>query len=77
MKFLRWPEWCCSCSYFHEGGPDLVAPPGSQGSGENHQRQPCEQEKKPRKTLDGREKMMRRRRNLIRVFNLYQKVLYL
>jgi hypothetical protein len=42
---LLWPEWCCSCSYFHEGDPDLAVPPESQGSDENHQPQPCEQGK--------------------------------
>jgi hypothetical protein len=45
MMILRRPEWCCSCSYFHEGDPDLAAPPESQGSVENHLRQPCEQGK--------------------------------
>jgi hypothetical protein len=30
MTILRRPELFCSC--FHEGGPDLAAPPESQGS---------------------------------------------
>jgi hypothetical protein len=29
------------CSCFHKGGPDLAAPPESQGSNENHLCQPC------------------------------------
>jgi hypothetical protein len=39
MTILRRLELFCSC--FHEGGPDLAAPPESQGSNENHLRQPC------------------------------------
>jgi hypothetical protein len=45
LMILRRLEWCCSWSYFHEGDPDLAAPPESQGSDENHLRQPCEQGK--------------------------------
>jgi hypothetical protein len=45
MMILWRLEWCCSCSYFYEGDPDLAAAPESQGSDENHQRQPCEQGK--------------------------------
>jgi hypothetical protein len=41
MTILRRLESFCSC--FREGGPDLVAPPESQGSNENHLRQPCGQ----------------------------------
>jgi hypothetical protein len=69
MKILRRPELCYSCFCFHEGDPDLAVPPESQGSDGNHLRQPCGQGNRienPR----WREKMMRRRRNLIRVFTL-------
>jgi hypothetical protein len=41
------------CSCFHEGGPDLAAPPESQGSNENHLRQPCGQGRRL-ETLDER-----------------------
>jgi hypothetical protein len=34
------------CSCFHEGDPDLAAPPESQGSDENHLRQSCGQGKR-------------------------------
>jgi hypothetical protein len=40
---LRRPELRYSCSCFHEGDLDLVAPPKSQGSDENHLHQPCGQ----------------------------------
>jgi hypothetical protein len=40
MTILRQTELFCSC--FHEDDPDLAAPPKSQGSKENHLRQPCE-----------------------------------
>jgi hypothetical protein len=38
MMILRRLELCCSCSCFHEGDPNLVAPPENQGSDENHLR---------------------------------------
>jgi hypothetical protein len=45
-----------------------VAPPESQGSDGNLQHLPWEQRRKPRQTLDEKEKTMRRRMSLFRVF---------
>jgi hypothetical protein len=39
MTILLQPELFYFC--FREGGPDPAAPPESQGSDENHLRQPC------------------------------------
>jgi hypothetical protein len=74
MTILRGPELFCSC--FHEGGPDLAAPPESQGSNENHLRQPCGKVRQL-ETLDEEEKMMLRRKNLIRVFTLAKYALFI
>jgi hypothetical protein len=76
MMILRRPELCCSYSYSHGDDHDLVVPLEIQDSYENLQHLPLGQEKKPRKTLDEEEEM-RRRKNMIRVFYPYQRVLYL
>jgi hypothetical protein len=69
MTILRWPE----LFYFHEGSPDPAAPPESQGSDENHLRQPYGKVGR----LETLEKTMRRRRNLIRVFTLAKDALFI
>jgi hypothetical protein len=70
MTILQQSKWVCFCS--HGDGPDLAAPPESQGSNEDYLRQPCGKERNPRWA----EKVMRRRRSLIRFFYPYQKMLY-
>jgi hypothetical protein len=39
-KYRRRQEWFCSYFCYHEGDPDLVAPPEIQGSDENLQHLP-------------------------------------
>jgi hypothetical protein len=63
LQQLELPYSCC-----HEGGHDHAVPSWSQGSDGIHLHQPCGKVGR-KETLDEK-KMMRRRRNLFRVFTL-------
>jgi hypothetical protein len=71
---LQQLELFCFC--FHEGGHDPAAPLESQGSDENHLHQPCGKVGRI-ETLEEKNKTMRRRRNLIRLFTRTKDALFI
>jgi hypothetical protein len=73
MKILQ--QLVLSCSCCPEDGRDHAAPSGRRGSDGTHLHQPWRQVGK-KETLDEK-KMMRRRRNLFRVFTLAKGALFI